>query len=215
MANEIGISTASQSLSGASSGAIAGLGVESALVAAGLATGPVGWAGLAIGAGVGLLTGSGLGFLSGSKARKANKYAKKAAAIQLERERNATDATLLQQIRQGRMTREASAAAIATSGIETSSLATSALSSVGSQTGYNLQYLANDRRLYELYANYMRKASKATQSYQQLVALSGSISSVLQSVGTLGLAYAKNKSKSTGAKTEFEDSPESQELAGE
>lgn len=135
------------------------------------------------GAIVGGIAGGIAGGIVGGKARKARKFARKAAKIQQQREANAAEAQFLQYIREGRMTRASSLAASEVYGINTSSLSTSALSSVGSQLGYNIQFLGEDRRLYQKYKKYMSLAGRATQAYQTLTALQNTITS-------LGFSYA-------------------------
>lgn len=181
MAGEIGTAMTTQGLSMGLSGAASGAAVGAAI---GTTAFPVVGTviGGAIGLGVGLISGG----ITGSKARKANKYAKKAAAIQLERERNMTEAQMLMDIRRGRITRASSQAGADAVGISTSSLSTSALSSIGSQLGYNLEFTANDRRLYELYASYMKKAGKAAQSYQNILAGTQSIWGALTTAVSTG-----------------------------
>ena len=158
---------------GATSGAIQG-------AAVGFAVGNV------PGAIIGGIAGGISGAISGGKARKAAKFARKAAKIQQQREANAAEAQYLQYIREGRMTRASSLAASEALGINTSSLSTSALSSVGSQLGYNIQFLGEDRRLYQKYKKYMSLAGRATQAYQTLTALQNTITS-------LGFSYATAK----------------------
>ena len=179
MSGEVEIGATTGGLQLGAAGGILGAG----LVAAELVSGPVGWGILAGGAVLGGISGG----LGGSKASKSKKYAKKAAAIQMQRESNAAEATMLQHIREGRITRAYSAASADTLGISSSSLSTSSLSSVGSQTGYNLQYLANDRRLYSLYNAYMSKAGKAAQAYQTTLALQGAVSNLAMSIGSFAM----------------------------
>ena len=129
-----------------------------------------------IGAAVGGIAGSlGLG-------KKAKKYAKKAAAVQREREQNAQQATYLQMIRQARMARAGSLAASTSYGLASSSLATSALSSIGSQSQYSVQYTANDQRLVELYNHYMKKAGAYAKSAQTTLAV-GQLASIAIPIG--------------------------------
>ena len=177
MAGEVGLGATTGGLQMGAAGGVLGAG----LVTAGLVSGPVGWAMLGIGAGLGAISGA----FGGSKAKKSKKYAKKAAAIQQQREQNAVEAQYLQMIRQGRATRAASQAGAAYAGIATSSLSTSALSSIGSQLGYNIEYLAEDRRLYSLYSNYMKKAGKAAQAYQTTLALQSGVSGLMMSAGSM------------------------------
>lgn len=120
--------------------------------------------GTAIGGAVGGLVGR----VMGRKAKKYKKYMRMAAAVQREREQNAVQAQYIAQLRQARMARAGSMAGALTSGIETSSLSTSALSSIGSQAQYNVQYTANDRRLFQLYAQYMQRAGANIDTYKSL-----------------------------------------------
>lgn len=124
-----------------------------------------GWGAL-IGGAVGGIMGS----VMGKKAKKAKKYQQKAIAVQREREQNAVEAQYIAQLRQARMARAGSMAGALTSGIETSSLSTSALSSIGSQAQYNVQYTAEDRRLFSLYAQYMQRAGANLDTYKTLYA---------------------------------------------
>ena len=120
--------------------------------------------GAAIGGAVGGLVGN----VMGKKAKKYKKYMRLASAVQSEREQNAVQAQYIAQLRQARMARAGSMAGALTSGIETSSLSTSALSSIGSQAQYNVQYTAEDRRLFQLYAQYMQRAGANLDTYKTL-----------------------------------------------
>lgn len=120
------------------------------------------------GTAVGAVVGGAIGFSMGKKARKSKKYQQKAIAVQQEREQNAVQAQYIAQLRQARMARAGSMAGAITSGIETSSLSTSALSSIGSQAQYNVQYTSEDRRLFQLYAQYMQRAGKNLDTYKTL-----------------------------------------------
>lgn len=146
MAGEIGLGIGTGAAQGAAAGSVFG-----------------GW-GAAIG---GVIGGIG-GFFGGSKAKKAKKYMKKANAVQKEREQNAVEAQYLQMLREARMQRAGSLAASTNLGISTSSLSTSALSSIGSQAQYNVQFLGEDRRLFSLYAKYMEKAGQAVDMYKTI-----------------------------------------------
>lgn len=114
--------------------------------------------------GVGTLVGGAVGAVVGGIASafksssKAKKYAKKAKKVQQEREANAEEENYLQMIREARTARAGSLASAIGLGIGTSSLTSSALSSIGSQGQHNVQYTANDARLVELYNKYMKKA---------------------------------------------------------
>lgn len=160
---------------GATSGAIQGA------VVGGMIGGPAG-------AVAGGIIGGISGGIGGSKARKARRFARKAAKIQQQRESNAAEAQFLQYIREGRITRASSLAASEALGINTSSLSTSSLSSIGSQLGYNIQFLGEDRRLYQKYKKYMSLAGRAAQSYQTLTSLQNTITSLGMSFAKSGLA---------------------------
>lgn len=120
------------------------------------------------GAAIGGAVGGIMGGIMGKKAKKYKKYMRMAAAVQSEREQNAVQAQYIAQLREARMARAGSMAGALTSNIETSSLATSALSSIGSQAQYNVQYTANDRRLFQLYAQYMQRAGANLDTYRSL-----------------------------------------------
>ena len=133
---------------------------------------------------VGAAVGSAVGGIAGSLGigKSAKKAAKKATWIQQEREQNAEDAYYLQLIREARMARSGSLAASTTYGLATSSLASSALSSIGSQSQYSVQYTANDQRLVNLYNFYMKKAGKYAKAAQTTLA-TGQIASMAFGVG--------------------------------
>lgn len=164
----------SEALSGGVSGGLQGVG-SGAVAGASIGFvvgGPAGAAtGLLIGAAAGATVGTISGALGGSKKAKSKKYTRMAQAVQLQREQNATQNEYLQQIRQARIARADSMQSAVGAEISTSSLSTSALSSIGSQLGYKLDYLAEDRRLYDLYASYMRSAGKYADQYQTISAI--------------------------------------------
>lgn len=157
------MSTASTANQGVYGGAATGAAIGSA-IAPGIGT--------VIGAGIGLAVGATVGAITGGRGakKKAKKYAKLAQQIQREREENALEDQYLQQIRQARIARSASLAAALSYDLSTSSLITTALSSVGSQSQYNIQYMAEDERLFDLYSLYMQKAGKASDIYKNTMA---------------------------------------------
>lgn len=168
-------------MSTSSSANQAGLGSVGAGAAAGAAIGSVvPGVGTVIGASVGAAVGGIAGSIGLGK--KAKKNAKRAQAIQREREQNAQEATYLQMIRQARMARAGSLAASTSYGLASSSLTTSALSSIGSQSQYSVQYTANDQRLLELYNSYMKKAGAYAKSAQTTLA-AGQLASLAIGVG--------------------------------
>lgn len=159
----------SQAFSGTLGGAATGAAIGSVVPGIGTVAGAI------VGGAIGLVGGV-FGGLSTSKARKKkNKYLRLANEAQQEREANAAEAQYLADIRKARITRASSLAAATTAGITTSSLTTSALSSIGSQLGYNISSLAEDRRLYSIYSNYMRKAGKAAEDYASKSAMFNTI----------------------------------------
>lgn len=145
------------------------------------------------GAAVGGVVGGVMGLFGSKKAKKAAKYQKKAQEVQVEREQNAVDAQYLQMLREARMNRAGSLQASINSGIETSSLSTSALSSIGSQAQYNVQYLANDRRLFDLYSQYMQKAGKAVDSYQNTIAMLNAMPKITKGVKGISTIFSSDK----------------------
>lgn len=121
------------------------------------------------GAAAGAVIGGALGIATGNKARKAQKNLRRAQAVQTEREQNAVEEQYRQLLREARISRAGSLAASIASGISTSSLTTSALSSIGSQGQHNVDYLAEDRRLFSMYKRYMEKAGQQVNDYQALL----------------------------------------------
>ena len=161
-------------------------------------SGPRALIGAAVGAAVGGIAGSlGLG-------NKGKKYKKRAQAVQKEREGNAQEADYLQLIRQARMARSGSLAAATTYGLATSSLSSSALSSIGSQSQYSVQYTANDQRLVELYNKYMKKAGSYAKAAQttltavQLTSMALGAGAAFSSAGAAAIS-AVNAGTTVGA----------------
>lgn len=146
--------------------------------------GPIG---TIIGGVVGGVVGAVGGIFTGKKNKKAKKYAKKANEIQQQREENANEAQYLALIREARINRAASVAEGSALGLQTSSLMSNAVSSIGSQTSYTQNYLAEDTRLFKLYSEYTKKAGKYatqaanTQSMWGALASLGSAAAVLYS----------------------------------
>lgn len=155
-----------------------GAGVASG-AAAGSSFGP--WGAVIGGAIGGIFGGKG-----NKKAEKAKRYMRLASQVQQEREGNAAEENYLQQIRTARTARAGSLASGIAAGISTSSLQTSALSSVGSQSVHNINYLAEDRRLFQLYSHYMQKAGAASEDYKSTMGLL----SILPSLGKTGAALS-------------------------
>lgn len=160
-----------------------GLGTVGGGAAAGAAIGT------AIAPGVGTLIGGAIGGVVGGIAgsiglgKKGKKKAKQARRIQQEREQNAQNATYLQMIRNARLNRAGSLAASTAYGLSSSSLATSALSSIGSQSQYSVQYTANDQRLVGLYNRYMKKAGDYAKAAQTTLAAGQMTGLVLGAAG--------------------------------
>lgn len=180
----------------------AGLASVGAGTAAGAAIGSIiPGVGTVIGAGIGAMVGGLAGSLGIGK--KAKKNAKRARAIQIKREQNAQDAQYLAMVRRARMARSGSLAASTAYGLASSSLASSALSSIGSQSQYSIQYTANDQRLLQAYNRYVKKASDLSKS-AQLTMQTG------QLVGTAAFAYAAFAGASTAATAAANDA-----MAGE
>lgn len=158
-----------------------------------------------VGAGIGSIVGGVIGgiggIFGGKKAKKAKKYMKKASAIQSEREQNMTADQFRQMLRTARTARAGSMAASIASDITTSSLSTSALSSIGSQAQYNVQFLAEDRRLYSLYKTYMEKAGQKANDYTNTMNL---ISMGAAAVPALTDAYLNNPYKAPASTTQLQ-----------
>lgn len=155
----------------------------------GAATGvAIGAIGGPIGAGIGLAIGALGGAIFGGMGakKKAKKYAKLAQQIQREREEDALEDQYLQQIRQARIARSASLATSVAYNLSASSLTTTALSSIGSQSQYNIQYMAEDERLFDLYSMYMQKAGKASDIYKNTMATGQTLASIGLTVASIG-----------------------------
>lgn len=149
--------------------------------------------GTALGGAIGAAVGGIAGALDiGSSAKK---KAKKAREIVREREQNQQESIYLQMIRQARIARAGSLAASTTYGISSSSLATSALSSIGSQSQYSVQYTANDQRLLQLYNRYMKQAGDYSKAAQNTLATGQLVGTVF----TMGAAFAGASAASTAA----------------
>lgn len=140
------------------------------------------------GAAIGGLLGGLFGKKAKKKADEAQMYMKNASAIQSERETNEVNAMYNQMLREARVNRAGSLAASITSGISTSSLSTSALSSIGSQAQYNVQYLANDRRLFSIYKNYMERAGVLANEYSNMMSVIGMAPSLTKSFAKTGVS---------------------------
>ena len=164
-----------------------------------------GW-GTAIGAVIGGIAGGVMGAFRGSAKRKAKRYQRLAAQIQQQRENNKDYATFLQMIRQQRLARAATIAESVARGVETSSAARGAVSGQQAQTAYSINYLAEDRRLQELYLGYMRRAGKATSIADDISALWGTVLSTAQPWANRGAKragemFAKSGTQSTSSTT--------------
>lgn len=176
----------SQGVSGTTGTAMAGAAIGT-MIAPGIGT--------AIGAGVGAVVGAVSGVFSGlstsRKKKKQKRYLRLAYAAQQEREANVAEAQFLSDFRKARITRASSLAQATAANIATSSLATSALSSIGSQLSYNINSLAEDRRLYSIYAQYMQKAQQAAEDYAAKSAMYNQIYSTLGQAGKTALGYMR------------------------
>lgn len=170
------------------------------------AVGSTAAAGAAIGTmivpGIGTAIGGAIGSLVGGIAsafhssNKAEKYQKKAESVQRQREANVQADKYLQMIREARITRATSLASGTYAGMTTGSVLSDALSSIGSQSMYTVQFSANDERLVELYNRYMKKAgayanaASNTMSAAKLTA--SAIGTIYMAAGSLaGAAAAK------------------------
>lgn len=122
--------------------------------------------------GLGTLAAAAVGYTIGKwKTAKQKKkmykaYYNAAQATLQEREQNAQYDNYLNMIRQARIARAGTLASATSANLMTSSLSTSALSSIGAQSQYSMQYTANDQRLIKQYEDYMTKAKSAAAKYQ-------------------------------------------------
>ena len=186
-------STAQGAMSGAGTGMGAGASVGAAV---GMVGGPAGAAagalvGAGIGAAIGGLVGGVGGFMSGGKKKKAAKYAKKARALQRQREDEAYKQNLLSQIRQARISKASMLASTVAAGAEEGSGSEGALSSYGAQTANVVEYLSVDRGRAVQAAYYASRAKKNAST-------ASAIDTTAQGIVNLGAsaanAYASYKS---------------------
>ena len=176
---------ATGALGGAASGAVTGAALGSVIPGLGTA------AGFVVGAVVGFVGGLFSGGLSGGKKAKEKYYKKLAAQVQQQREANSTYNQYLQMIRQTRIANAQSVATAATSGLEYSSAFYGASGGIKSQSAYSVQYLAEDRRLQALYAEYMRKAGKNASVANDIEAGWDAIQSLSQSAVSVTDSFKK------------------------
>lgn len=161
---------------------------------------PIPGIGTAIGAGIGAQIGGVVGALGlGSSAKKA---AKRATAYQIEREENVQEANYLAMLRTARVSRASSLAAASAYDIATSSLATSALSSIGSQSQYSVNYTANDQRLIDLIKQYQKKAGTLSKVASDTMKIGQVAGTALTMYGLAQGAGAAGTAASTAAKTQ-------------
>lgn len=204
MAGEVGKEATVQGLQGTMSGAVAGAGVGVAAgVAAGAAAGsvvPV--IGTAIGAVVGAAVGVVSGMFSGSSKKKAKRYARLANQIQQQREANRDYEQFLQMIRQQRLARATTMSQAVSLGLEGSSAVSGAMSGQQSQTAHNINYLAEDKRLQELYYSYAKKAGVAASIAQDQSTAFNTLSNLAMAVGsTMMKSNAPSTTTTTNTQT--------------
>lgn len=156
-----------------------------------------GW-GTAIGAVIGGIVGGIEGAFEGAKVRKSKKYQKLAAQVQQQRERNQDYEKFLQLVRQQRIARASTLSQAVASGLDYSSAVSGAVSGQQSQTAHGINYLAEDRRLQELYLSYMNKAGKAASIARDINSgfnLANSL--VIQAANIVGTSKGLGKLPST------------------
>ena len=190
--NEQASGATSSGLSGAGTGAAAGAAIGAMAGGVGAVPGAV------IGAVIGGTIGVVGGFMSGGKAKKARKYAQKAAAIQQQREQEAYRQSLLAQIRQARISRASNLAAAVAAGTEEGSGAQATLSSIGSQISNIVEYMSVDRGRAVEQANYLSRAKKNAASAQQIQSITNGI---LDLGSGIAGAYAATAKANTPSQT--------------
>lgn len=144
------------------------------------------------GAAVGGVIGGLFGKKASDAAEEAKMYRQNAMTVQTHREQNAVEAQYLQMLREARTTRAGSLQASVTSGLTSSSLSTSALSSIGSQAQYNVQYLAEDRRLFKQYSNYLERAGELTDTYQNTMSMLQALPGITAGIKSIGGLFTSN-----------------------
>ena len=182
-----------QGLQGTMSGAVAGAGVG---IAAGAATGAamgsvVPGIGTAIGAVVGATVGIVSGAFTGKSKKKAKRYARLANQVQQQREANRDYEQFLQMVRQQRLARASTLSQAVAAGLSDASAVSGAVSGQQSQTAHGINYLAEDRRLQELYLSYMNRAGVAASVAKDQTALFNSLSNLAVSFGTTMISSAR------------------------
>lgn len=215
MAGEVGKEATVQGLQGTMSGAVAGAGIGLSAVAVGAATGsvvPV--IGTAIGAVVGAAVGVVSGMFTGSSKKKAKRYARLANQIQQQREANRDYEQFLQMIRQQRLARAATMSQAVSLGLEGSSAVSGAMSGQQSQTAHNINYLAEDKRLQELYYSYAKKAGIATSIAQDQTALFNAVSNTAMKVGEVLMSAAGKSGRGSGGDDTSEDNSQGSGVTG-
>lgn len=176
---------------GAASGAVQGAASSASL---GFAVG--GPLGAVIGGIAGGIVGGIGGAIAGKHGDKAKKYMRMAQMVQQQREREAYRQQYLSVLRQGRIQRASSLAAAVAMGIEGSSGAQAAVSSIGSQIANQVEYMSVDRGREILISELLAKAKKQQQKSQDKM---GMVSTGATIVGTIGTAVSLGSALSASA----------------
>jgi gas vesicle protein len=189
MAKEVGKEAGMSAASGATAGATLGTAIMP------------GW-GTAIGAAIGAVVGGIAGAFSGSSKKKAKRYQKLAAKVQQEREANRDYEQFLQMIRQQRIARATTMSQAVSLGIEESTALQGAVSGQQSQTAHGINYLAEDRRLQELYNSYMKSAGKAASIAQDQSTAFNTLNNLVMAAGnTMMKGNATSTTTTTNTQT--------------
>lgn len=185
----------SETAKGAGSGAVQGAG-------AGASVGAIfGGAGAVPGAIIGAVVGGVWGAFGGSFGDKAKKKAKQARQIQQLREMESYRQQYLLQLRQARSTRATTLSTAVAMGVEEGSGSQAALSSIGSQTANNIEYMSVDRSREIQIAELTSKANKLSKKSGDVMGalsvtstLVGFAGAVASAAGALSAAQAAGNS---------------------
>lgn len=174
---------------GAGSGAVQGAAAGASISAA------VGFADFGLSAVVGGIVGGIGGAIAGKHGDKAKKYMRMAQMVQQQREAEAYRQQYLSVLRQGRIQRASSLAAAVAMGIEGSSGAQAAVSSIGSQIANQVEYMSVDRGREILISELLAKAKKQQKKSQDKMGMVSTGATIVGAIGTaVSLAGAMSAS---------------------
>lgn len=135
------------------------------------------------------------GAIAGKHGKKAKRYMRMAMQVQQKREAEAYRQQYLSVLRQGRIQRASSLAAAVAMGIEGSSGAQAAVSSIGSQIANQVEYMSVDRGREVLVSELLAKAKKQQQKSSNTMGMVSTGATIVGAIGTaVSLAGAMSAS---------------------